>query len=79
MRQQATQLNFPMGLYIQLKAIAASEGKSFAAWIRDLAEKEAVKTMKKKKTLADMPVYSFPGIETDISQRVDEFVYKKDW
>ncbi len=24
-------------------------------------------------------VYSFPGIETDISQRVDEFVYKKDW
>lgn len=79
MKQQATQLNFPMGLYIQIKTIAASEGKPFAAWMRDLAEKEVVRKMKKKKSLADMPVYSFPGIETDISQRVDEIVYQKNW
>lgn len=75
MKQQAAQVYFPIGLYIQIKALAASEGKPMASWMRDLAEKEVVKQLKKRKSLADMPVYSFPDIETDISQRVDEIVY----
>lgn len=79
MKQQAAQVYFPIDLYMQIKVISTQEGKPMAAWVRDLAEKEVTKKMKKKKSLADMPVYSFPGIETDISQRVDEFVYKKDW
>jgi len=79
MKQQAAQVYFPVDLYMQIKLISAREGKAMAAWMRDLAEKEVTKKMKKKKSLADMPVYSFPSIETDISQRVDEFVYKKDW
>lgn len=79
MKQQAAQVYFPIDLYMQIKVISAQEGKAMAAWMRDLAEKEVAKKMKKKKSLADMPVYSFPGIETDVSQRVDEFVYKKDW
>ena len=81
MASSTTQFNFPIqkGLYLQIKMLAAQEGKPMAAWMRDLAMREVQRKMKKKKSLADMPVYSFPGIEKDISQRVDEFVYKKDW
>jgi hypothetical protein len=75
MRQQAAQVYFPIGLYLQIKALAAEEGKPMAAWVRDLAEREVVKKSKTRLSLAEMPVYSFPGIETDISQRVDEIVY----
>lgn len=75
MKHQAAQVYFPVGLYMQIKVLAAQEGKPMAAWMRDLAEKEVAKQFKKRKSLADMPVYSFPGLETDISQRVDEIVY----
>lgn len=79
MKQQAAQVYFPLPLYMEIKQIALEEGKPFAALVRETMEKRAKKGRTKRKSLADLPTYSFPGIETDISQRVDEFVYKKDW
>lgn len=78
MKQQAAQVYFPVGLYMQIKVLAAQEGKPMAAWMRDLAEKEVTKQFKKRKSLADMPVFSW-GNDPTVSQHIDEIVYKKDW
>ncbi len=74
MKQQAAQVYFPIALYMQIKTIAAAEGKPMAAWMRDLAQKEVVKQLRKKKSLADMPVYSW-GDDPTVSQNVDQIVY----
>jgi hypothetical protein len=74
MKQQAAQVYFPIGLYLQIKSIAASEGKPMAAWMRDLAEKEVVKQFKQKKSLSEMPTYSW-GSDPTVSQNVDKIVY----
>jgi len=75
MKQQAAQVYFPLPLYMEIKQIALEEGVPFAALVRETMEKRVKKGSKKRKSLADLPTYSFPGIETDISQRVDEIVY----
>lgn len=78
MKQQAAQVYFPVGLYMQIKVLAAQDGKPMAAWMRDLAEKEVAKQFKKRKSLADMPVFCW-GKDPTVSQHIDEIVYKKNW
>lgn len=75
MKQQAAQVYYPKGAYLQLKIVAAEEGKPLASWIRDVTLREMEKKLKKKKSLSQMKTYSFPGVDPGTSQKVDEIVY----
>lgn len=72
---QPAQVNFPIDIYLRMKRLAKSQNKAFAKWLRDLAEKELKKKEPKKMRFCDMPTFSWPGVETNISERIDEIAY----
>ncbi len=75
MKQQAAQVYFSLPAYLELKSIAASHGKPFATWARDVLAQEAVKENLQKKSLADMPSSSWGGDDPYLSEHIDEILY----
>jgi len=74
---QAAQVYFPMHIYLQIKQIAADEGKPMAAWVRDIVTKEIVGKKKnaKKNAWANVPSFSWPETDHRLSQHVDDIIY----
>lgn len=72
---QAAQVYFPVSLYYEIKLIAEKEQKPLAAWIRDVVQKEVKAHQKGRAKLTDMPTFKLAGVEPDLSERIDEFIY----
>jgi len=79
MKQQAAQVYFSFPIYLEIKHLAESEGKTFAGLVREEMEKLLKKKNKGKKSLADLPTHSWPETDKTLSQHVDDIIYKKDW
>ncbi len=74
MKQQAAQVYFPFATYLEIKQMAVEENLPFAAWIRDAADQKIRAKRVKKKSLADMPTFSF-GDDPYLSEHIDEVLY----
>jgi hypothetical protein len=72
---QAAQVYFPMHIYLQIKQIAADEGKPMAAWVRDTVTKEIEEKTPKKKTWAEIPTFSWPETDHKLSEHIDDILY----
>lgn len=72
---QAAQVYFPMHIYLQIKQIAADEGKPMAAWVRNVVLNEVKKKNSKKNAWANIPSFSWPETDHRLSQHVDDIIY----
>ncbi len=76
MKVQAAQLYLPKPTYLQFKLKAKMEGKSFATWAKDILEKEAGgEGPLRRKTMAEMPIFSWPDLDPRLSEKIDEVLY----
>ena len=75
MKQQAAQVYFPKGRYLEIKMIAKNRNKSIAGWLRDLADREVKLEKKKKKTFRDWPTFSRKVDDPYLSEHLDDIIY----
>lgn len=74
MKQQAAQVYFSFPVYLEIKQMAAEENMAFAAWIRAAAEEKMRIKRTNKKSLADLPTFTF-GDDPYLSEHIDEVLY----
>ncbi len=74
-KTQAAQVYFSIEQYEIIKHIAKEHHQGIATWIRSVVTKEIKKTGKKRKKLSEMPKFSYPGMDKNISENIDTIIY----